>query len=403
MKLHEHWKTQKYGATVRVAQRMRNGKPYGSLVLAFTSEGELRTRALKHHDLKEAKEQAKELSLQLTNARAIDSGAPGAKRKVTVAQLFSRYATEVTAHKQGQQPKEDARRRALWTKYLGPNTLARDVNSEHVVSFIRDRAAGAIEVEGFDFKKHPKPATIDADIVWLLSVYNWADRTKLVTGKPLANAQRPEVPEQLRPMAPEERVAKILKVADRVSYPRFRLLFIAVRWLGWRISATCKIDGTDINRAKSKLAPHGMIRKRGENDKKKRDQWLPMPKALRVEIDRAQVAATGPVFPSVKDAAKPINRWFARDRLCEAETLAKLTAIEGGDWHPYRRLWATERKGLPLTDVMGAGGWSDQRTMQKYMQQDPATTSAVMLFTPKKGSRTGAKTGAQPRTNSRRK
>jgi hypothetical protein len=41
---------------------------------------------------------------------------------------------------------------------------------------------------------------------------------------------------------------------------------------------------------------------------------------------------------------KPWSRWHARDLLERAEAAAELDPVDGGDFHPYRRKWATERK-----------------------------------------------------------
>jgi hypothetical protein len=53
--------------------------------------------------------------------------------------------------------------------------------------------------------------------------------------------------------------------------------------------------------------------------------------------------------------------------------------LERGVWHPYRRLWAVERKHLPDVDVARAGGWRDLTTMKRsYQQADPITTLRVV-------------------------
>ena len=44
----------------------------------------------------------------------------------------------------------------------------------------------------------------------------------------------------------------------------------------------------------------------------------------------------------------------------EAEEMAGLAPQEGGAWHPYRRMWATTRKGLPRAG-RGRGGWVEDR------------------------------------------
>ncbi|HEY9383892.1 MAG TPA: hypothetical protein VIP80_10255 [Gemmatimonadales bacterium] len=65
--------------------------------------------------------------------------------------------------------------------------------------------------------------------------------------------------------------------------------------------------------------------------------------------------------------------------LSVAESAAKLPKLEGGLWHPYRRKWATERKGHSLKDVAAAGGWLDTEALLKcYQQPDNETLLAVM-------------------------
>ena len=42
-------------------------------------------------------------------------------------------------------------------------------------------------------------------------------------------------------------------------------------------------------------------------------------------------------------------------------------------WHTFRRVWATERKDLPLKDVAAVGGWRDTSTLLRYQQPDEVT------------------------------
>jgi hypothetical protein len=54
-------------------------------------------------------------------------------------------------------------------------------------------------------------------------------------------------------------------------------------------------------------------------------------------------------------------------------------ALEGSDFHAYRRAWATARKHLPAQDVAAAGGWRDLRCLQTaYTQVDERTMLAVV-------------------------
>ena len=76
---------------------------------------------------------------------------------------------------------------------------------------------------------------------------------------------------------------------------------------------------------------------------------------------------------------QPWTRHHAKDLLERAEALAGLPGLKGGDFHPFRRAWATARKHLPLVDVAAAGGWKDTETLLRhYMKPDSETLYAVM-------------------------
>ena len=65
--------------------------------------------------------------------------------------------------------------------------------------------------------------------------------------------------------------------------------------------------------------------------------------------------------------------------LTVAEQCAGLEKLEGGLWHPYRRMWTTSRDHLPLKQVAEAGGWKDTETLLRcYQQPDRESLLAVM-------------------------
>lgn len=57
-----------------------------------------------------------------------------------------------------------------------------------------------------------------------------------------------------------------------------------------------------------------------------------------------------------------------------------VTKAAGSLWHMFRRVWATERKDLPLKDVAAVGGWRDTSTLLRYQQPDDRTMRAVVDF-----------------------
>jgi len=51
---------------------------------------------------------------------------------------------------------------------------------------------------------------------------------------------------------------------------------------------------------------------------------------------------------------------------------AGLTKLVAGVYHPYRRLFASERRHLPDVDVAAAAGWKDPATMRRSSQHADA-------------------------------
>lgn len=158
-----------------------------------------------------------------------------------------------------------------------------------------------------------------------------------------------------------------------------------VESLGWRVSAICALRATDVDRGTTDATPHGRIRKRAATDKEGVEMWVPLSPAARAALDliRERNPAIGdrPLFPSVRrgEEGQSWTRFYARALLERAEKAAELEPLEGGDFHPYRRKWATERKHQPTKDVAAAGGWRDLRSREQcYQQVDPATLLAVL-------------------------
>ena len=66
--------------------------------------------------------------------------------------------------------------------------------------------------------------------------------------------------------------------------------------------------------------------------------------------------------------------------LKEAFRRGGLEEPAGSLWHTFRRVWATERKDLPLKDVAAVGGWRDTSTLLRYQQPDEVTMRKVAEF-----------------------
>lgn len=351
----------------------------------------LRLKAIDVADQRAALAEALAFSRALTLAGELD-----ATGVLTLGALLARYTQEVSAHKTPPQPKEDERRAAIWLAFLGAETDVRTINKQDLKRFERARAAGTLDVKvwrtvkgtrqlvALALKPNPSGSTIGADIIYLQSVLNWAVEAEILDRNRTAKYKdRPKSETPKQPVVTYDRFLKVREKADE-AHPRFGAFMDIIEALGWRLSAIRRLKGADIDRTVTAHAPHGRIYKQPRHDKKRKGGWVPMPEAVRRAADALGVVGDAWLFPSQTDPTKPWGRSYARDLLERAETLAGLTPIEGGDFHPYRRKWATERKHHPVQDVMEAGAWSDRRSLETaYQQADPETVARVVLDTTK--------------------
>jgi integrase len=104
-----------------------------------------------------------------------------------------------------------------------------------------------------------------------------------------------------------------------------------------------------------------------------RESVVPISAEVRGAIDRILSERPGIgkayLFPAPQDPSKPVRYELTVNWLRKAEELAGLEPQRGGAWHPFRRMWATERKHLSHVDVAAAGGWASPRTLVDIYQQ----------------------------------
>ena len=129
--------------------------------------------------------------------------------------------------------------------------------------------------------------------------------------------------------------------------------------------------------------PLGAIYWRPDDDKQGFGNFSPLTEEVRAELEtylrKSPRLGDVPLFPSPKNPWEPIRKDVMGRWLMKAEHLAKVPKLKYGRWHPYRRLWATERKGLPDQDVAAAGGWRSTEALKlSYQKADPDTMLQVM-------------------------
>lgn len=343
---------------------------------------------------------------------AVDSPA-----KATVAGILTLYLAHHTPTKVRTEQKADQQRAELWKRVLG-NRKVVTLGADDWHAFIAARSRGEIDARGRrvaqDQRRPVRARTVDADLVFLNAVLNWACEFRvkdhpLLARNPWSSGKsgvkrflaRPKEKAPRRPVATYDRFLAVRTVADRVlmrarkgdplaklvqghktqlwmreSY--LGILLDIVEATGRRIGAVVRLWHSDLQWAGGTVAAV-----RWRPFKKEPEQVVPVPEALGRTLAeharRHQGLGNTPLFPSPLDPTRHVSADVASDWLEAAEALAGLPPLEGGDFHPYRRKWATERKHLPTVDVMKAGGWRDERALKEsYIHADDETMRSVI-------------------------
>ena len=250
-----------------------------------------------------------------------------------------------------------------------------------------------------------RDGTIDGDFRWLRSVFNFARHHKIagrpvLSVNPLEDLVWPKEKNPRKPIASHERYTRTQEHTDTVDPEgRLRCILALARLTGRRESAICGLRASDVLRDDVAVAkelaeagmderiashmPHGAIRWSAERDKEGSLFIAPLSEQAREELDRylRKNPRVGdvPLFPAACNGQRTMRRDVAARWLLKAEKMAELPKLQRGVYHPYRRLWASERKALPSKDVAHAGGWKDIETMLgSYVQSDAATVLRVV-------------------------
>lgn len=321
----------------------------------------------------------------------------------SLQELVRTYIDNETPRKGAQERAGDLRRAELWLRVLGPTRDPSTVTRKEWLRFQDTRASGAIGARGHPVLRGQRRAvrarTVQADCIWLGSVFRWARgwRTErgdfLLESDPLRGCRAPRERNPRRPVATAERYRAVRSVSDDV--------LMEVRWhgrreprrsylsevldlahhTGRRLSAICGLRYSDL---RLDTGPFGSIRWPAETDKLRRELVVPVSPEARSALDRVLEARPGSgarrIFPSPTDRSRPISRHLADAWLRRAEARAGLEPLEGSLWHAYRRGWATRRKHLPDVDVAAAGGWKDATTLKAVYQQPDADGMLVAVL-----------------------
>jgi integrase len=331
--------------------------------------------SLKHSDVAAAKKAARDRSATLLAARGATGGV-----ELRLGPLLDAYELAVTPTKSPAQRREDRRRIEMWTHVLGKDFDPLKLTGDQLKAFERARRAGKVAVPGRNLRAVRRNA-IRADLSFLRAVFNWASGMasgRLLARNPMEGYRLPVEINPRRPVAFYDDYLAVQRVAGAV-HPLFPALMQLLESLGWRITAVCRLQPSDLDTERTEIHPHGRLLKRWETDKVGVERWTVLSADARAAMDEA-LALTGkagrvPLFELPN--GKPWSRWTARKYLDAAYELAEVPEGRRVGPHAFRRKWVTERKHLPPADVAEQGGWLSVRTLDIYAQPDPTSLLAV--------------------------
>lgn len=404
---------EEHGIRVRVYERTLHGTLYlGVRGVLGRAEGRER-KSLRHHDRALAQQEARQLCRALARAR-LTGVMPDT---LTLGQLFSAYTQHRLPTLTAARQREAKARISMFTAAWGAELRVGDVDQGRVDAYCRARRDMRVlapsrqqQPDGERHRGSRPPARVrdgalNGEFRWLRSVCNWArgfrsNGRRLLTENPLDGINWPHEKNPRRPVASHQRFTATMQHVDAVDTTgRLRCILTLARYTGRRESAICALRASDVlltqDRVRAALAaagldervaehmPGGAIRWGQDTDKGGYLFISPLGPEAREAVDAYLRAAPRvgdvPLFPAPRNPSAPVRRETVAKWLVAAERRAGLHKLAAGTFHPYRRLWATERKDLPDVDVAAAGGWRDTSALRaSYKQADPATVYRVV-------------------------
>jgi integrase len=394
------WSTfvEAHGIRIRLYQRRRGGSIYREIRLA---DGSKDRKSMRTSDREYAKDTARKLAAKIA-AQRLTGATPGT---LTLAQLHGVYQRERGPLLSERRKVELRRAFTLLREHLGDGFRVSDLGPHQVDTYAAARMGGALAATGGHHGGGKvRATTVARELGVLKAALNWAEHYRrsgrpLVDRNPLRGVPMPSEPNPARPVATRERFGKLRAVADGIDDTgAFRTMLDLAWYTGRRFGSIAALRASDIlltpEQVARALADAGReeylaeawpaaIRWAAEADKTGTEWIVPIPDVLRDALTRylreRGLLGGALLFPSRTDSAEPMPKGTAYYWLREAEKRAVLPHQRQGGWHAFRRAWATARKGMPLQDVMAAGGWKDPAALQTaYQHADAATIRRVM-------------------------
>lgn len=354
-----------YGCRVVLFERTAGGPLYREVYQG--GKRVANKRSLGHSDRKKAKAQAYELLAALKSEQPLSE-----PNRLTLTTLFDNYTKSPAFQDKAQRTqREDKRKLDRVIAFLGRNREARSLCESDVTEYVQRR------------KREVRDRAVEADLVALRTALNWATRQRtghgepLLAFNPLRGVKLPFERNPRRPVETFERYLQLIEVAADVDW-RLPAALTLAESTGQRISAILGLRRDDVKLSRK---PYGWLRFRAEHQKNGREHEVPITRECKSVLQKHLKRCSREwLFASEQTPSRPVDVFRISRLLRDVYAKAGLETFDGGLWHPWRRKWATERKGMSLRDVAEAGGWRDPQTLLKcYMQPDEATMMRVFL------------------------
>lgn len=336
-----------YGQTV-TAYEETNGKIYGR------RPGE-RSRSLGHRNRERAERWVTETHAKLTlGIESVGNPTP------TVARITSLYLEHHSPDRGRASQQHDRRAGEMWAQVLGAGKDLHALTRGEWESFSKARKSGVIDARGNPVperdRRPVRQRAVAYDQQWLRGLILWAMtwqdregrylmRENPAWGFKLQSERNPK-----RPVATQDRYEQTRVKSDQVTMTVWRngrrhetrsylseLLDLA-NGTGRRISAICQLQYADLQLSEG---PDGSIRWPEDTDKAGKEWLTPINATVRKALDRNKAErlgiGTAYLFPSPRNARRPVSKDLVSAWLRRAEALAGLTPLDGSLWHAYRK------------------------------------------------------------------
>ncbi len=287
---------------------------------------------------------------------------------LTLGRLFDIYREEVTPTKGRRARLHDTAATKMFLSCFGRDRRPEALSQRDWDRFIRERRAGRIGPRG----KPVSARTIEYDLAFLLSVLNWAVRSKDEQGRPLLDRnplrglKRPKEKNPRRVVLSDEEYTALLQVSPQVDW-RFHTALVLAHETGHRIGAIRQLRWSDIN------LELGVVRWRAKHEKTGYEHTTPVTDEALAAFKEARKKSPGgadtPVLPSPRDPSRCVGRGRVHVWWYRAERLAGLEPKRGRGWHSLRRKFASDLMDQPLKVLCELGGWKRADTVLQCYQK----------------------------------